>query len=228
MKGTLYVVATPIGHLRDITLRALDILKTVDCIASEDTREVGVLLREYDITPPQLISYHAQSSARAQNEIMQRLNTGKSVAIVSDRGTPGISDPGTRLIRAAWNEGVTVVPIPGASAVITALQASGVDTSEFIYLGFLPHKKGRETLFRLIAQESRTVVCYESPHRLLKTLKALEQCGRHMVVARELTKIHEEFVRGTCAEVCAIFHAREKILGEYVLIIHGDPEPSHT
>lgn len=228
MNGTLYVIATPIGHLRDITLRALDILKTVDCLASEDTREVTKLLREYEIRVPELLSYHAQSSQHAEDVLIQRLQSGKSVALVSDRGTPGISDPGTRLIRAAIENGITVVPIPGASAIITALQASGVDTSEFIYIGFLPHKKGRKTLLDMMASETRTVVAYESPHRLLKALEALKDCGRMMVAARELTKIHEEFVRGTCSEVFENFSQRKDILGEFVLIIHGDPAPSHT
>lgn len=228
MNGTLYVIATPIGHLRDITLRALDVLKTVDCLASEDTREATKLLREYEIRVPELLSYHAQSSQHAEDVLIERLQSGKSVALVSDRGTPGISDPGTRLIRAAIEHGITVVPIPGASAIITALQASGVDTSKFIYIGFLPHKKGRKTALDMIAAETRTVVAYESPHRLLKTLEALKDCGRNMVAARELTKMHEEFVRGTCSEVFENFSQRKEVLGEFVLIIHGDPAPSHT
>lgn len=220
MPGTLYVIATPIGNLRDITLRALDTLKTVDVLASEDTREVTKLLREYDIHVPELLSYHAQSSQHAEDLLIAKLREGKSVALVSDRGTPGISDPGTRLIHAAIELGSQIVPIPGASAFLSALQVSGVDTSEFVYVGFIPHKKGRQTLLTMMAEEKRTVVAYESPHRILKTLEALKDCSRSIIVAREITKMHEEFVRGTCAEVYENFAARKEILGEFVIIVH--------
>lgn len=221
MNGTLYVIATPIGNLRDITLRALDILKTVDLLAAEDTREASTLLREYDIRVPELIAYHAQSSQHSEDVIIRGLQSGKSVALISDRGTPGISDPGTRLIRAAIEHHIPVVPIPGASAVITALQASGVDTSEFIYLGFIPHKKGRQTMLQEIMNTQRTVVAYESPHRLLKTLETLKDSSRRIIVARELTKMHEEYVRGTCAEVFLEFQRRGEVRGECVIIVHN-------
>ncbi|MFC1598322.1 16S rRNA (cytidine(1402)-2'-O)-methyltransferase, partial [Patescibacteria group bacterium] len=204
-KGTLYTVATPIGNLDDMTFRAVSVLREVDMVACEDTREVVKLLERYEVGEKRLLSYHAQSKDSREDEILAALEEGLSVAQVSDRGTPGISDPGGRLIRRAVEAGVTVVPVPGASAIVTALQAAGVDTSSFLYLGYMPHKKGRQTMTELIAGEKRTTVFYESPHRLLKTLDALRGCGRQVVVARELTKIHEEFVRGTAEEVWAEF-----------------------
>jgi 16S rRNA (cytidine1402-2'-O)-methyltransferase len=216
---TLYVVATPIGHLDDITLRAIEILKSVGFIACEDTRETRKLLDHIGIVDAELLSYHAQSADSREDQILERLLAGGTAAIVSDRGTPGISDPGSRLIRRAVEAGISVVPIPGASAVITALQASGADTSRFEYLGFLPHKKGRQTLFEYMKSVDHTVVFYESPHRILKTLDALRDSGKQIVVCRELTKMHEEFVRGSAEAVYEAFAGRSDIRGEFVVIV---------
>ncbi len=190
-----YVVATPIGNMEDITLRALQTLKEVDLILCEDTRETGKILAKYQIKKPTM-SYHAQSKLAKTDKIFELLKEGKDLALVSDAGTPGISDPGAMLISKIKGElpEVTVVPIPGATALITALSASGLPTHEFTFLGFLPHKKGRETLFKEIAESKRTMVFYESPHRILKTLEALEKfCpDKKVCLARELTKMFEE------------------------------------
>ncbi|MFA5995147.1 MAG: 16S rRNA (cytidine(1402)-2'-O)-methyltransferase [Patescibacteria group bacterium] len=220
--GILYCVSTPIGNLADITIRALDILKTVNTILCEDTRTTKTLLKHYQINTP-TESYHQNSTAQQAAQIITRLQSGENLALVSDAGTPGISDPGSLLIQQVLAAGITVTPIPGATALICALQAAGVDISSFVYLGFLPHKKGRQTLFNYIAQETRTVVFYESPHRILKTLTALKNCKRNIVLARELTKIHEEFIRGTAEQVYVELFKRPKILGEFVVIIHTSP-----
>ena len=190
-----YVVATPIGNMEDITLRALQTLKEVDLILCEDTRETGKILAKYQIKKPTM-SYHAQSKLAKTDKIFELLKEDKNLALVSDAGTPGISDPGAMLISKIKEElpEVTVVPIPGATALITALSASGLPTHEFTFLGFLPHKKGRETLFKEIAESKRTMVFYESPHRILKTLEALGKfCpDKKVCLARELTKMFEE------------------------------------
>ncbi|MFA6609208.1 MAG: 16S rRNA (cytidine(1402)-2'-O)-methyltransferase, partial [Candidatus Paceibacterota bacterium] len=207
-----YVIATPIGNMGDITLRAIETLKSVDLILCEDTRETKKILDKYGINKPTL-SYHAQSKLSKTDKIFALLEEGKNLALVSDAGTPGISDPGAMLISkikedAYLRDSVNVIPIPGASAVITALSASGLPTHEFTFLGFLPHKKGRETLFKEIAQAKRTMVFYESPHRILKTLESLVKfCpNKKVCVARELTKIYEEFQTGTPAEILEYFN----------------------
>ena len=217
----LYVVSTPIGSWDDISLRALNILREATVIACEDTRETKQLLDHFEIPleEKRLLSYHAQSKISREDEIIGLLKDGASVTLVSDRGTPGISDPGSRLIRRAIDLGVVVVPIPGAAAFVAALTASGADTSAFEYVGFIPHKKGRQTLFTKMMAADHTMVAYESPHRLLKTLEALKDCPKQIIVCRELTKVHEEFVRGTCAEVFMEFSSRDKILGEFVIIL---------
>ncbi len=220
METILYTIATPIGNLEDITIRAVNTLREVDLIACEDTRETKKLLDAFDITDKQCVSYHAQSSDKKEDEILDALQQGKTVALVTDRGTPGISDPGSRLIQRAIEAGIHIVPIPGPSAIVAALQAAGVDTRTFLFLGYMPHKKGRQTLYAQITEEKRTVVFYESPHRILKTLDALKDSGRHIVVARELTKLHEEFVRGTAQEVFEELSSRESIKGEFVVIVH--------
>lgn len=202
--SNFYIVATPIGNMGDITLRALEVLKTVDLILCEDTRETKKLLDKYEIRN-QTMSYHAQSKLAKIDKIIELLEEGKDLALVSDAGTPTISDPGAMLIskikehfsaRQGLDERseVKIVPIPGPSAVITALSASGMPTDEFTFLGFLPHKKGRETLFKEIAESKRTMVFYESPHRILKTLESLQKfCpDKKVCLARELTKIYEE------------------------------------
>jgi 16S rRNA (cytidine1402-2'-O)-methyltransferase len=192
-----YVVATPIGNMGDITLRAIEVLKSVDLILCEDTRQTKKLLDKYNIDRPTM-SYHAQSKLAKTDKILKLLEEGKDLALVSDAGTPGISDPGAMLvaeIKENLKDIVLVVPIPGVSAVITALSASGLPTHEFTFLGFLPHKKGRETLFKEIRESKRTMVFYESPHRILKTLESLQKfCpDKKVCIARELTKIYEEF-----------------------------------
>lgn len=223
--GTLSVVATPIGNLGDITLRALQTLKEADAIACEDTRVTSKLLARYDIKKPLLV-YHAQSGRLAATRILSQLGEGKRVALVTDAGTPGISDPGTelvRLVRDTFQGEVTIEAIPGASAVTAALSIAGVPTDEFVYLGFLPHKKGRQTLFKEIADTKRTVVFYESPHRILKALASLSEVllpGRRVSVLRELTKLHEQVVEGDITEVLAHFEKSPgQVRGEFVVIV---------
>ncbi len=219
--GALYVVATPIGNLQDMSFRALEVLGGVDVVACEDTRETGKLLDSFETRASSLISYHAQSRDSREDEILTALQEGLSVALVSDRGTPGISDPGSRLIARAVEKGVRVVPVPGASALIAALMASGADTSQFTYRGFMPHKKGRQTMLTGVAEEcqERTVVFYESPHRIIKTLVALEPLVKQVVLARELTKLYEEFLRGTPAELIDRLEVEGSARGEFVVIV---------
>lgn len=223
--ATLYVVGTPIGNLEDITLRALRVLKEVDLVLCEDTRVTKRLLSKYEIGTPTM-SYHAQSKLAKVDKILGLLEEGKSLALVSDAGTPCISDPGVLLVsqvREKFGDAVAIVPIPGPSALITALSAAGISVAEFTFLGFLPHKKGRETLFREIAESSRVMAFYESPHRIEKALESLEKfCGaeRKIIVARELTKIYEEFVRGTVVEAKAHFAQNpDRLRGEFVVIV---------
>ncbi len=216
--GILYTIATPIGNLGDITYRAVETLRAVTLILCEDTRLTKRLLNHYQITTP-TAAYHQFTKPAVVQRYMEQLQAGRSMALVSDAGTPGLSDPGGRLIQAVLTAGIRVVPLPGPSAVITALQASGVDTSAFLYLGFLPHKHGRQKLLQEIIDNQRTVVIYESPHRLLKTLAALQFTNKYVVVARELTKIFEEFIRGSAAEVYEKLRSRSQIKGECVIII---------
>src|SRR3989338_3972128 len=219
----LYVVATPIGNLGDVTFRAIETLKGVDMILCEDTRETKKILDKYNIHKPTL-SYHAQSKLSKTEKIFELLEEGKNLALVSDAGTPGISDPGAMLVLKVKEkfQDVQVIPIPGASAVIVALSASGLPTHEFTFLGFLPHKKGRETLFKEIAQSKRTMVFYESPHRILKTLESLVKfCpNKKVCIARELTKIYEEFKNGTPSEILEYLKNNSiKQKGEFTVII---------
>lgn len=223
--ATLYIIGTPIGNLEDITLRALRILKEVDLVLCEDTRVTKRLLSKYEIGTPTM-SYHAQSKLAKVDKILQLLEEGKNLALVSDAGTPCISDPGVLLVSQVmkkFGDKVSVVPIPGPSALVTALSAAGISVAEFTFLGFLPHKKGRETLFKEIADSSRVMAFYESPHRIEKALESLEKfCGasRKIIVARELTKIYEEFTRGTVAEVTAHFAENpDRVRGEFVVIV---------
>lgn len=232
-KTTLYVVGTPIGNLEDITLRALRVLKEVDLVLCEDTRVTKRLLAKYEIGTPTM-SYHAQSKLAKVDKILNLLEEGKNLALVSDAGTPCISDPGSLLlaqVRERFGDDVAIIPIPGPSALTTALSASGISVAEFTFLGFLPHKKGRETLFKEIALSTRVMAFYESTHRIEKALESLEkfclpaQAGdaeRKIIVARELTKIYEEFVRGTIAEVRAHFSKNpDHVRGEFVVIVQG-------
>lgn len=223
--GTLYVVGTPIGNLEDITFRAVRILQTVDLIAAEDTRHTGKLLQHFQVKTPQ-ISYHEHNRNSRIPDILEHLNHGKAIALVSDAGMPGISDPGYELIKACIDAGITVVPIPGASAAITALSAAGLPTDKFTFEGFLPPKaQQRRKHLETLQTESRTLIFYESPHRLTDTLQDLAAVfgdERQIVLARELTKLYEEFWRGTIAEAIAHYQQREP-QGEYTLLVAGTP-----
>ncbi|WP_317615793.1 16S rRNA (cytidine(1402)-2'-O)-methyltransferase [Phormidesmis priestleyi] len=221
--GTLYIVGTPIGNLEDMTVRAVRILQTVDLIAAEDTRHTGKLLHHFQIKTPQ-ISYHEHNLTTRTSELLSRLQQGRSIALVSDAGMPGISDPGYELVKACADEAITVVPIPGASAVITALSASGLPSDRFIFEGFLPAKsQARRPHLESLRSESRTIVFYESPHRLRATLQDLADMlgsDRSITLARELTKLHEEFWRGTVDEAIELYLKREP-QGEYTIIVAG-------
>jgi 16S rRNA (cytidine1402-2'-O)-methyltransferase len=221
-RPTLYLVATPIGNLEDITLRALRVLKGVDLIACEDTRQTQKLLNHYGITT-KTVSYHEHNEMTKAAELVVDLEGGARIALVTDAGVPGISDPGFRLITLAIRHGVPVVPIPGASAFLAALVASGLPTDSFRFSGFLPSKRGeRRTLFEGLRASARTAVFYEAPHRLLESLQdVVEVLGteRHIVVAREITKIHEEFLRGKAGEVLATLKSRGDVKGEITLLI---------
>ncbi|KND47902.1 MAG: 16S rRNA (cytidine(1402)-2'-O)-methyltransferase [Parcubacteria bacterium C7867-004] len=225
MEGTLSVVATPIGNLGDITLRAIETLRQADVIACEDTRVTAKLLQRFDIEKPLLI-FHARSGRLATSRILALLAEGKRVALVTDAGTPGISDPGSALVREVRNTlgaDARIEAIAGPSAVTAALSIAGVQTDEFVFLGFLPHKKGRQTLFKEIAESERTMVFYESPHRIEKALAVLaESLGddRKVIVCRELTKLHESVIEGTAQEVMEHYQARQdQVRGEFVVIV---------
>lgn len=216
--GKLYLVATPIGNLEDITLRALRILKEVDVIAAEDTRQTLKLLNHFDISKP-LISYHRHNEEFKVSNIIDKIKNGEDIAIVSDAGTPGISDPGEVAIKAAIEEGIEIIPIPGACAMINALIASGIETSEFSFIGFLPlNKKLRKEKISEIENSNKTIIIYEAPHKVGNTLNDLKDIveNRKIVIARELTKIHEEFIRGNIDE---IIEKAKNIKGEMVIII---------
>lgn len=223
--GTLYIVATPIGNLEDMTFRAVRILQVVDMIAAEDTRHTGKLLQHFQVRTPQISYYEHNSNSRIP-ELLEYLQYGKAIALVSDAGMPGISDPGYELIKACIDKNITVVPIPGASAVITALSAAGLPTDRFIFDGFLPAKSQRRKEYLTSLQgESRTLVFYESPHRLRDTLADLGEIlgsDRSLVIARELTKLYEEFWRGTIGEGIANYQEKEP-QGEYTLLVAGTP-----
>ena len=230
----LYLVATPIGNLGDITLRALDVLKHVDRIACEDTRQTQKLLNHFEITTP-TVSLHQHNERERAIELITALEAGQRIAVVSDAGMPGISDPGGWLTQAAIAAGIAVFPIPGANAAVSALVASGLSTAEFQFLGFLPEKAGaRRTQLEALANapsretgaEPRTLIFYEAPHRILETLADLESVwgpSLRVVVARELTKMHEEFLRGTVQEVRNNLAARDRVRGEITLLVEAVP-----
>lgn len=220
--GILYIVATPIGNLEDITLRALRILKEVETIACEDTRVTSRLLSHYSISKP-LLSLHQHSGEFQFGKILALLKEGKSVAYASDAGTPGISDPGNKLVEQALVGNFTVVPIPGASALATLISVSGIDMQIFSFLGFPPHKKGRETFFKKVASSEIPVVYYDSPHRVIKNILLLQTFTpeKKIIIGRELTKMFEEIVRGNITEIDAYFIAhREKMKGEFSVIVY--------
>lgn len=220
--GTLYIVGTPIGNLEDMTFRAVKTLQDVDLIAAEDTRHTGKLLQHFQVKTPQ-VSYHEHNRTSRIPELIKQLQEGKAIALVSDAGMPGISDPGYELVKACVEVAILVVPIPGASAAITALSAAGLPTDKFVFEGFLPPKTNqRREYLELLKTESRTLIFYESPHRLRATLQDLASVlgQRQIVLARELTKFYEEFWRGTIEEACNLYQEKQP-QGEYTLIVAG-------
>lgn len=224
--GTLYMVATPIGNLNDITLRALDVLKEVDLIAAEDTRHTLKLLNHFQISKP-LISYYRHNEDIKSEVIINKLKEGQNVALVPDAGTPGICDPGEEVVRRCIDEGVKIIPIPGASAFVNALVCSGLSTKQFTFLGFLPlNKKLRKEKLDLIQKATDTIIIYEAPHKLKATLNDLAMIlgARQVVLARELTKIHEEFIRGSINEIIA---KSDGIKGEIIILIEGNKQVEH-
>lgn len=225
MLGMLYVVATPLGNLEDMTFRAVRILREVSFIACEDTRTSGYLLRHFDIQTP-LVSYHEHNEQQRAQDLAARIASGQSCALISDAGTPLLSDPGYRLVQAALALGVRVEPVPGASALTAALSASGLPTDAVVFLGFLPPKEGgRRRKLEEYRDVAATLVCYEAPHRILELLEDISAtCGDAPVVAaREMTKLHEEFLRGTAPVIATVLAARESIRGEFTVLIGPRP-----
>lgn len=234
-KGTLYIIATPIGNLEDITLRALRILKEVDAVACEDTRVTSKLLTHYSISKP-LLSLHQHSGKVQFEKIISQLNDGKNVAYASDAGTPGVSDPGNQLVEKALEENIAVVPIPGVSALTALISVAGIDMQTFSFLGFPPHKKGRETFFKKVVETETPVVYYDSPHRVIKNLELLKKLteeikevsdlsagtfGKQVIIGRELTKMFEQIVRGSIDDAEKYFEENPgKMKGEFVVIAH--------
>ena len=220
--GTLYIVATPIGNLEDITLRAIRILNEVDLVAAEDTRHTLKLLNHLEISKP-LISYHRHNEDIKSDVLIEKLQKGNNIALVSDAGTPGICDPGEEIIKKCIEQNINVIPIPGACAMINSLICSGIDTKEFMFLGFLPlNKKLRKNKLEEVKKANKTIILYEAPHKLETTLKDLGQIldsERRVVLAREITKIHEEFIRGNIEE---LIQKAKDVKGEIVLIIEGN------
>ncbi len=220
--GILYIVPTPVGNMEDMTLRAIRTLKEVDLILAEDTRTSGVLLKHFDIKN-HLMSHHKFNEHGTSASIVERLKAGQNIALISDAGTPGISDPGFFLVREAVAAGITVQCLPGATAFVPALVDSGLPCDRFVFEGFLPQKKGRQTRLERLSEEDRTMVFYESPYRVLKTLQQLaEHFGSDRLVSccREISKVHEECVRGTLSEVIAHFQEKEP-RGEFVIVVAG-------
>lgn len=218
----LYIVPTPIGNLNDITLRALQVLKEADYILAEDTRQSSKLLKHFEIDK-KLVSYHQHNEHKSIDRIIEDLKQDKTIAVVSDAGTPGISDPGFLIVRACIQNEIAVECLPGATAFVPALVNSGFPCDKFVFEGFLPHKKGRQTRLNLLKEETRTIVFYESTHRLLKTLAQFAEFfgeERPVSVSRELTKMHEENIRGTVKEVME-YYKTHVIKGEIVIIVHG-------
>jgi len=222
-KGVLYVVSTPIGNLEDITLRALRVLKEADLVAAEDTRKTGLLLKHFE-TKNKITSYHDYNKEKKTPFLIDELKSGKDVAIVSDAGTPGISDPCYYLVNVAIKEEIKIVPVPGSSALLSALVVSGLPSDRFVFEGFLPQKKSKKVKrLKELSSEKRTLIFFESPHRLIQTLNNLiEVFGqRRIVVARELTKKFEEIIRGTLTDVKSHFE-KKKVKGEIVIIVQGE------
>lgn len=227
--GTLYIVGTPIGNLEDISFRAVRILQSVDLIAAEDTRHTGKLLHHFQVKVTQ-VSCHEHNQKQRIPELIEKLKAGKNIAVVTDAGMPGISDPGYEIVKACVDAGLLVVPIPGPNAAITALSAAGLPTERFIFEGFLPVKgKERKQRIEMLQTESRTIVLYESPHRVRKTLQDLTNSlgeNRAIAVGRELTKLHEEFWRGTIGEALLYYETSAQPQGEFTLVVAGGTEPA--
>ena len=221
MLGKLYLVATPIGNLEDITFRAIKVLQEADIIAAEDTRHTLKLLNHYEISKP-LISYHRHNEDVKTEVLINKLLEGKNIALVTDAGTPGISDPGEEIVKKAIENYIEIIPIPGACALINALIASGLNTREFAFYGFLPlNKNNRNKIIEKIKKEDKTVILYEAPHKLIKTLEDIQRNMGNIncVIARELTKIHEEFTRGNINSILEEIKQKEAIKGEYILLL---------
>jgi len=226
MAGRLYIVPTPVGNLEDMTFRAIKVLKEVDLILAEDTRTSAVLLKHYEISAP-MLSHHKFNEHQTVEKIKEKILAGSSVALISDAGTPGISDPGFLLARTCAEEGIEVQTLPGATACIPALVSSGLPCDRFCFEGFLPQKKGRQTALEALSEESRTMIFYESPYRLVKTLEQFAEvfgADRRCSVAREISKVHEQHVRGTLSEVLQHFREVEP-KGEIVIVVAGKPQP---
>ena len=222
MVGILYIVATPIGNLGDMTLRALETLKSVDTVLSEDTRVTGNLLRHFEIQKP-LVSFHEHTDADKAEKLIIRMQAGENMALVTDAGTPGISDPGNVLVARAIEAGVRVVPIPGANALGAIVSVAGIDMREFVFRGFPPHKKGRQTYFQAVADSAIPVIYYESPHRVIKNLELLLELApeKKVILGRELTKIFEEVVRGSVSEVKQYLESKAgKMKGEFTIVVY--------
>lgn len=226
--GKLFLCATPIGNLEDITLRVLRILKEVDVIAAEDTKHTKKLLNHFEINTP-LTSYHKYNKEKKGRKLIEMMRKGKKIALVSDAGTPGISDPGEELVKYASSEGIAVIPVPGPSAFVAALSVSGLSTKKFVFEGFLPRKaKEREKLLQELKEEGRTLVFYEAPHRVKKSLEDLRKHlgNRKICIARELTKQHEEIFRGNMEEALEKFQ-KDTPLGEFTLVVEGNQNPQN-
>lgn len=222
MTNKLYIVGTPIGNLEDITLRALETLKSVDVIACEDTRVTAKLLNRYEIKKP-LVSIHQHSKVSKLDQVIEKLKNGESVALVTDAGTPGVSDPGNQLVELALERGIEVIPIPGVSALTTLLSVAGIDTQKFVFLGFPPHKKGRETFFKKVLGEDLPVVFFESTHRIVKNLELMLELGtkKNVIMGKELTKMFEEVIRGNTQDVLEYLkNDPKKQKGEFAIIVY--------
>jgi len=225
LEAALYIVATPIGNMEDITLRALKILRAVEFIACEDTRNTGQLLKQFNLNKKKLISYHNFNEANRVEELLTLIKQGNPIALVSDAGTPLISDPGYKIVNKAIELGIKIIPIPGPSAFLTALIASGFDLNEFVFLGFPPPKKGRRKFLEKIGNYKCTVVLYESSHKILRLITELQDIignNRNICIAREMTKIYEEFIRGNLSHCVNYLSQKSSIKGEFVIIIDKD------
>jgi len=224
MEGKLYVVPTPIGNLKDMTFRAIEVLKNADLILAEDTRTSGQLLKHFEIATPQR-SYHKFNEHKIVDDLVDQLQTGHQFALISDAGTPAISDPGYLIVHKAIEKNIPVETLPGATAFVPALVNSGLPAERFVFEGFLPVKKGRKTRLEHLKEESRTMIFYESPHKLLRTLKDFETyfgAQRSVSISREISKLYEETIRGSLAEVHQVFEDKSAIKGEFVIVVKGN------